>query len=317
MAPNACDASTESAVTPADAERGDAHGRRDRVDHRADHGGRGADREQDHHRHQVGEGGHDLHRVERRRDRCGGSARCVRRSTPTGMPIASESSTAADISASVCMLSSHRPMRANETKAPSTISAARQPPKRSTISTRRRDRAHPGEPRAAVVERGHEPLRERPEAVEEREDGVRALGGALVEQPALERRRACAGQLLPGERRRPGELVAPAARSRAASARRSRPPAPPRPRQRDGGRRERRRGEPAASYRHRRAPGPRARPPSPGGSLTRSTMPTHAAVLDRAHGPSVAATTGTASWHRGAHRQLGALRLLARLAGRA
>ncbi len=52
----------------ADAERRDAHGRRDRVDHRADHGRRRADREEDHDRHQVGERGHDLHRVEHRRD---------------------------------------------------------------------------------------------------------------------------------------------------------------------------------------------------------------------------------------------------------
>ena len=33
------------------------------------------------------------------------------------------------------MLSSHSPISANETKAPNTISAARQPPKRHTIST--------------------------------------------------------------------------------------------------------------------------------------------------------------------------------------
>ena len=53
----------------ADSERGDAHGWRDRVDHRRDDRCRRADREQDHHGHQVGERRHDLHRVEEGRDR--------------------------------------------------------------------------------------------------------------------------------------------------------------------------------------------------------------------------------------------------------
>ena len=54
---------------------------------------------------------------------------------PSGTPIASDSVTAASISASVWMLSSQSPISANEAKAPAVISAARQPPKRSTIST--------------------------------------------------------------------------------------------------------------------------------------------------------------------------------------
>ena len=45
-----------------------------------------------------------------------------------------EISTAAPISASVCMLSSHRSSRANDTNAPSTTSAARRPPNRRTIA---------------------------------------------------------------------------------------------------------------------------------------------------------------------------------------
>ena len=56
--------------------------------------------------------------------------------TPSGMPTRSESDTAASMSASVCMLGSHRPISANNANAPSTQSAARQPPKRSTISTK-------------------------------------------------------------------------------------------------------------------------------------------------------------------------------------
>ena len=51
---------------------------------------------------------------------------------PNGIPIASDSSTAASISPSVWMLSSHSPISANETNAKNTISAARPPPKRHT-----------------------------------------------------------------------------------------------------------------------------------------------------------------------------------------
>ena len=57
--------------------------------------------------------------------------------TPSGMPTASESPTAASISASVCMLSSQSPSAANEAKAPSMISPARRPPKRSDDERRR------------------------------------------------------------------------------------------------------------------------------------------------------------------------------------
>ncbi len=55
--------------------------------------------------------------------------------TPIGTPTTSESITAASISASVCIDSSHSPMRAKETSANSTIRPARQPPKRHTIAT--------------------------------------------------------------------------------------------------------------------------------------------------------------------------------------
>ena len=75
----------------ADAERGDADRRRDRVDHRRHDRRARADREEDHDRHQVGERRDDLHRVEHRRDRRAGSGRSGRRATPSGMPIASES----------------------------------------------------------------------------------------------------------------------------------------------------------------------------------------------------------------------------------
>ena len=54
---------------------------------------------------------------------------------PIGTPTRSESTTAASIRASVCMLSSHSPMRANETNAANTVSAGRQPPKRNTTIT--------------------------------------------------------------------------------------------------------------------------------------------------------------------------------------
>ncbi len=55
-------------------------------------------------------------------------------STPSGIPISSESETAAVISAKVCTLSSQRPSTANETNAAATPSAARRLPKRSTTT---------------------------------------------------------------------------------------------------------------------------------------------------------------------------------------
>ena len=54
--------------------------------------------------------------------------------TPSGMPTASESATAASISASVSMLSSQSPSVPNDASAPSMISDARSPPKRRASS---------------------------------------------------------------------------------------------------------------------------------------------------------------------------------------
>ena len=53
---------------------------------------------------------------------------------PIGIPITSDSATAASMSASVCTLSSHSPISAKETHAATTISAGRRPPKRHTSS---------------------------------------------------------------------------------------------------------------------------------------------------------------------------------------
>jgi hypothetical protein len=53
---------------------------------------------------------------------------------PSGIPTASDRLTAASISASVCRLSPHRPISANEASAPATQAAARHPPKRRTTS---------------------------------------------------------------------------------------------------------------------------------------------------------------------------------------
>ncbi len=55
-------------------------------------------------------------------------------STPSGIPISSESETAAVISANVCTLSSQRPISANDANAAATPSAALRLPKRSTTT---------------------------------------------------------------------------------------------------------------------------------------------------------------------------------------
>ena len=85
------------------------------------------------------------------------------------------------------MLGSHSPISANEANAANTISAARQPPKRSTISTRRGDRAptqviHSSASVNALTSQSAN-ARKR---VEDREDEVRVGRRALVDQPALE-----------------------------------------------------------------------------------------------------------------------------------
>ena len=56
-------------------------------------------------------------------------------STPSGIPTRSDSATAENISAKVCTLSSHSPIRANERNAASTPSAALRLPKRSATTT--------------------------------------------------------------------------------------------------------------------------------------------------------------------------------------
>ena len=191
------------------------------------------------------------------------------------------------------MLSSHSPIRANETNAANTISAARQPPKRSTIEHARRDRAGPGEPEQHVVDRGNQPLGERAEAVEDREDDVRVLGRALLEQPGLEARRGVRGSSCQISDVRPGELAAPERNSRRASAPRPPPPAP-------AGRASASRGGEGAGgagilplataiWRLGRTP------PSRSSTASRSTTPTTRPFSMARTGPSVAATTGIAS----------------------
>ena len=293
VAPSAFEASTVSAVTPRMPERGDAHRRRDRVDHRADHRRGRADREQDHDRHQVRERGHDLHRVERRRDRA-----VHARERPAQMPIGTPTSSESDDRGEHQRERLHallpqphqreRDERGEHDRAP-----ARQPPKRSTISM----------PAAAVPthvihservgERGDEPVRERAEAVEDREDRCsRSSAVRCVDQPALE-----------------VVELAPAARSRSSAAR----PRELAAQQREGEQHEqRRRGRPAPGRpRHRgaapeiagaasrslatatvapRGAGHRLRAPT-----TRSTTPTTRPPSTARTGPSCAATTGTAS----------------------
>ena len=166
--------------------------------------------------------------------------------------------TAAVISASVWMLSSQRPRRAKETNAKRVISPARRPPKRSTIrvlaAIMPTQVSHSKKSRSAVTSQSQKARN----ASSTAKNGFGALG-ALVEQPGLGVVQL-ARQLVPGERRRPGVLVLEEdvaedqdredperLGSAAAEAR--------------GGRRERRRAQPAASYCHlrrdlRRCPAP-------------------------------------------------------------
>ena len=129
--------------------------------------------------------------------------------TPSGIPIASESATAENMSAKVSTLSCQRPMSANDRNAASTPSAARRLPKRSATDGAEHRRPHPrqlveevGQPRDEVVEEGGD-------GVEDREEEARIRRVALRTEPVLEIVEI-AGQRAPGQPRRPRELVAPA-----------------------------------------------------------------------------------------------------------
>ena len=98
---------------------------------------------------------------------------------PSGIPTSSESATATSISASVCMLSSHSPVSANEAKAQSVTSAARKPPKRRTRSVAGGGRPDPRQPEQQPVEPVDEVVDGGREPVEEREDDPRVLLAAL------------------------------------------------------------------------------------------------------------------------------------------
>ena len=120
----------------ADAERGDPDRRRDRVDHRRDDRRARADREEDHDRHQVRERRDDLHRVEHRRDRALEAVASGLRARRAASRSASESATAANISAKVCdalVPEAHAAAKRRERRERRRAPRAR-PPKRSTTS---------------------------------------------------------------------------------------------------------------------------------------------------------------------------------------
>jgi hypothetical protein len=100
------------------------------------------------------------------------------------------------------MLCSQRPISAKDANAAAPASEA---PHQQGAGGRGPD---PREPFERVGERGDEPVGERTEAVEDREDEVGVLGRALVEKPALEVVEV-SGQLGPDQPRRPREVVAP------------------------------------------------------------------------------------------------------------
>ena len=131
----------------ADAQRRDPDRGRDRVDHRGDGRRRRADQEQQGHRREVGERRHDLHDVEDRRDERREPLARGRRGSRAGRRSATES-TAASVSASVSMLSSHRPSSPSDTKPPT--ASAREPPARRPGSRAPPATAiRPGQPSAA------------------------------------------------------------------------------------------------------------------------------------------------------------------------
>ena len=232
---------------PPDAERGDAHRGRDRVDHRADHRGGRADGEQDHHRHQVGERRDDLHGVERGRDGAQDAFPAAGQDPDRHADQEGEDDRRQHQGERLHALlpEPHEGERDERREHGERRSRAAEAQHHDHA---RRHHARPGEPEQHVVDRRHQPLGERPEAVEDREGDVRVLGRALAEQPGLELVQALR-QLGPGERLGPGQLVAPepeAEQHHGQDRRHLRgPPAPA-----GAGTRQRRRADPAASDRH-------------------------------------------------------------------
>jgi hypothetical protein len=181
----------------ADAERRDPHRGRDGVDHRADHRRRRADREQDHDRHQVRKGRHDLHGVQHR---CDGAVEPV--------VAACEDTERHPDGERQGDCRQHQGERLNALL-PEAHQSERQErgqhdQRRAPASEaqhherRRRDRADPGQPQQRVVQRCDEPVGERSEAVHDGEHDVRVRGGALLEKPRL-RVVEPLGQLRPGQ----------------------------------------------------------------------------------------------------------------------
>jgi hypothetical protein len=163
----------------ADTERRYPHRGRDRVDHRADDRGRRAHGEQDHHGHQIGEGGDDLHGVKRRGDR------------PQKALIApgEHAERHAD-------RKRERHRRQHQRKRLNALlpeahqregdKGSRHQQRGAPAAKAENDEngsgqdARPGQPQQHIVERRHEPVGKGPKAVEDREDDVATLRRALV-----------------------------------------------------------------------------------------------------------------------------------------
>ena len=135
----------------ADSERRDPDRRRDRVDHRRHDGGARADREEDHDRDQIGEGGDDLHRVEDRRDRAvepvGAAGEHAERHADEQRERHGGEHQREGLHALVPQPHQRR-TRGTRRASPS---AALRPPKRSTTTTPSDRRPHPGQLRKKLV----------------------------------------------------------------------------------------------------------------------------------------------------------------------
>ena len=210
--------------------------------------------------------------------------------TPSGIPTRSERPTAASISASVCMLASHRPISANERERPDDPRAGAPAAEAQGDERPGSRRADPRQPEEQAVEPLDEVVHEGREPVEDGEHEARILGVPLVEQPGLEARRGARervprrGSPATGTRAaRPGTRATISADDRAPPGRSGR--ATTADVRRPVGRRR------ARSRRTRQ-------PPSPAiafSTATRSTTPTTRPSSTAQTGRSFAASTGTAS----------------------
>ena len=192
----------------ADPERGDADRGRHGVDERRHDRRAGADREEQHDRHQVREGGHDLHRVEHRRDQPPEAVGAAGED-PEREPDQKRERDGRERErerAHARLPQTHQPERGERGERAEGRAAAAEAEDDEHAERRR---AGPGQLEEQARQPADDVVEERRDAVEDAEEDARVRDVPVVREPRLEVVEVV-GERVPRDRRRPDELVPPA-----------------------------------------------------------------------------------------------------------